>query len=137
MSNFTTGRGLCAPGVYVDTYERLPESAAAARRLVRHALETWQMPQLADTALVVLTELVSNAVRHASGAGMRVTIVRLTERRVSVSVTDRDSARPQMRIPDLVETGGRGLCIVTALSASWGVDLLPSGKRVWADLEVP
>jgi anti-sigma regulatory factor (Ser/Thr protein kinase) len=123
--------------VYAENYERVPEAAASARHLAGLALGVWHLPQLADTAALVLTELVSNAVRHASGEGMRVTIIRLDARCVRVSVLDRDCTRPQMRTPDpdTEGVGGRGLLLVEALSASWGVDVLPGGKRVWADLE--
>jgi anti-sigma regulatory factor (Ser/Thr protein kinase) len=97
-------------------------------------LGVWQLPQLADAATLVLTELVSNAIRHAQGEGMRVNVMRLAERRVRVSVLDRDCTRPQMREPNPGEERGRGLFIVDSESAEWGVDLLPGGKRVWADL---
>jgi anti-sigma regulatory factor (Ser/Thr protein kinase) len=127
-----------APTVYAENYERVPESAAAARRLVGQALDSWGLACLADTATLVLTELVSNAIRHASGEGMRVNVTRLTERRVRVSVLDRDCSRPRMQEPEPGGERGRGLFIVNAESAAWGVDLLPGGKRIWADLdEVP
>jgi anti-sigma regulatory factor (Ser/Thr protein kinase) len=123
---------------YAENFERVPESAAAARRLVSRALEVWDLPQLADSAVLIMAELVSNTVRHAQGEGMRVHVMLVTDRRVRVSVLDRDSTRPQMRNQesDDDEEGGRGLYIVDAESVSWGVDLLPGGKRVWADLEL-
>ena len=123
--------------VYAENFERTPESAAAARDLISEALDVWHLPQLADTATLVLTELVSNAIRHAQGEGMRVNVTRLTEQRVRVSVLDRDCTLPQIQDQDPDEERGRGLFIVNAESASWGVDLLPGGKRVWADLEAP
>jgi len=121
--------------VFAENLERAPKSAGVARELLAAALDAWHLGQLADTAALVLSELVSNAIRHASGEGMRVSIARLTSRRVRVSVLDRDSTRPCMQSPDLDGVGGRGLFIVDAESVSWGVDLLPDGKRVWADLE--
>jgi anti-sigma regulatory factor (Ser/Thr protein kinase) len=123
------------PLSFAENLERIPASAACARHLVAQALGAWGLPQLCDTATLVLTELVSNAVRHATGEGMRVNVTRLTERRVRVSVLDRDTTRPRMRDQDPRAERGRGLVIVEAESALWGVDLLPGGKRVWADVE--
>jgi anti-sigma regulatory factor (Ser/Thr protein kinase) len=130
-------RAAAAPAVYAENYERVPESAAAARRLVGEALDEWGLPQLADSAGLVLTELVTNSVRHAKGEGMRVNVTRLTGQRVRVSVLDRDRTRPRMQEPDPdgERERGRGLFIVNATSVAWGVDLLPDGKRVWADVE--
>lgn len=127
---------LAVPTAYAQNYARIPESAAAARRLVSEALEVWNLSQVADTATLITTELVSNAIRHARGEGIRVNVMRLTEQRVRVSVLDRDCTRPQMQEPDPGGEEGRGLFIVNAESVDWGVDVLPGGKQVWADLEV-
>lgn len=124
-----------AQTTFAENFERVPESAARARRLVLQALDAWCLPQLADAATLVLSELVSNAVRHAQGDGMRVNVTRLSERRVRVSVLDRDSTRPRVQAQDPTEVRGRGLFIVDSEAARWGVNLLPGGKRVWADLE--
>jgi anti-sigma regulatory factor (Ser/Thr protein kinase) len=121
--------------VYAENYERIPESARRARHLVLDALAAWSMPHLGDAATLVLSELVSNAVRHAKGEGMRVNVTRLTGRRVRLSVLDQDSTRPQMQEPDPAGERGRGLLLVDAESVRWGVELLPGGKRVWAEVE--
>jgi signal transduction histidine kinase len=123
------------PAWYAENFERVEESAAAARRLVSKALAAWRMEQLNDPARSVLTELVSNAVRHADGQGMRVNVQRMDGRRVRVSVLDRSLVRPVVRHPGPDGEGGRGLYIVDAMSACWGVDELPGGKRVWAEVE--
>lgn len=129
------GSAFTGPAAYARDFERVPESAAAARRLLVRALELWGLPQLADTATLVLSELVSNAVRHASGEGMRVNVTRVGARRVRVSVFDRDTTRPRVQDQDPGAERGRGLFIVSAAAASWGVELLPGGKNVWAELE--
>lgn len=121
--------------VYTAYLERLPESAGVARRLAAAALAAWQLPQLSDDTALVLTELVSNAVTHAAGEGMRVSVERLGERRIRLAVTDRTRTRPQLRAASSSGECGRGLRLIIALSARWGVDVLPDGKRVWADLE--
>lgn len=127
--------GLMAESAFAENLERLPESAARARCLVADALGTWGLSQLVDDALLVVTELVSNAVVHASGPGIRVSVVRLAGRRVRVSVTDRDRNRPQPRPFDVERERGRGLLLIEAMSCRWDVKLLPGGKAVWAELE--
>jgi hypothetical protein len=118
-----------------ESYDRRPESATLARHLVHNVLGTWGLSELIDRAGLVATELVSNAVRHARGEGLRVTVIRLPRGRVQVSVLDRDCTQPEIRTPSPDGISGRGLLLVDALSVVWGVELLPGGKRVWAVLE--
>jgi serine/threonine-protein kinase RsbW len=120
---------------YAESLERVPESAAAARRLVETALHAWGLAHLTDHTLLVVTELASNAIRHADGEGMRVSVTRLSDHRVRVGVTDRDRTRPQINHSTPDQERGRGLLIVDSVSSLWGVDVLPGGKHVWADLE--
>jgi two-component sensor histidine kinase len=123
-----------AERVFAENLERIPESAAVARTLVTDALTAWELMQLKDTAALVLSELVSNAVNHARGEGMRVSVIRRADRRVRLSVIDRDRTRPRVRPMTMDGEGGRGLVLIDAVSVAWGVDVLPGGKRVWADL---
>jgi serine/threonine-protein kinase RsbW len=111
------------------------ESAPRARRLVEAVLQTWDVPHLAEAALVVVTELVANAAYHARAESIRVTVTRLDERAVRVAVVDKSRALPHLRPASPGEEHGRGLVLVEAMSARWGVDTLPWGKRVWAELE--
>jgi serine/threonine-protein kinase RsbW len=119
---------------YDDNLDRVPESAAVARRLVAEALADWGLHHLLDETVVVMTELVSNAVDHATGEGMRVTVRLFSDRRVQVAVLDRDPTRPRPRSSSSDAERGRGLLLVAALSDRWGVDMLAGGKRVWAEL---
>ncbi|WP_225846875.1 ATP-binding protein [Streptomyces sp. HPF1205] len=121
--------------MYAENFERVPGAATAARRLVSTALDAWELSQLADPATLVVSELVSNAVRHATGEGMRITVHRLPTGRVHLAVLDRDPTRPQVQPPTPDGVSGRGLLLVEAMSFAWGVDMLPGGKRVWSVLE--
>ncbi|WP_199570508.1 ATP-binding protein [Streptomyces murinus] len=121
---------------YTETLPRISESVGHARRLVGLALNVWGMDEdLRDIAHLVVSELLTNAVQHARRDSVRVTVTRLDDQRVQVSVVDLCRKRPQRRAARANEEGGRGLEIVDALSGGkWGVDPLPWGKRVWADL---
>lgn len=122
--------------LHARSMARVPQSARTARVLVAAALKGWGLLQLADDAELVVAELVSNAVTHASGPGMRVSVVRVTGQRIRVSVIDPDRTLPQARPFDVERERGRGLLLVEAISCRWGVQLLRGGKAVWAELEV-
>ncbi|WNI19947.1 ATP-binding protein [Actinacidiphila sp. ITFR-21] len=114
---------------------RDPASASAARRLVAAALSTWGLPQLAETSALVVSELVGNAVAHARhGRLILVTVTRVGPLRVRVAVVDRSHIRPAVRETGPVDEGGRGLLLIASVSATWGTDPLPWGKRVWAEI---
>ncbi|MEU6655967.1 ATP-binding protein [Streptomyces sp. NPDC046900] len=96
----------------------------------------------AETAALVMSELVANAVRHARGPKIRMTVNRPADDRVYVAVVDREPRRlPELRTPAADALQGRGLLLVDAVAARWGYDFMgtgvhPWGKRVWAELRV-
>ncbi|MFH8221724.1 ATP-binding protein [Streptomyces sp. NPDC018057] len=121
---------------YTETLPRTSVSVSRARRLVVLALNVWGMDEdLRDSAQLVISELLTNAVQHARRDSVRVTVTRLGDQRVRVSVVDLCRKRPQRRAARANEEGGRGLEIVDFLSGGkWGVDPMPWGKHVWVDL---
>ncbi|NUS17016.1 MAG: ATP-binding protein [Streptomyces sp.] len=122
---------------FSQNLECVPQAANEARCLAAAALNEWDLTQLLDDVRLVMTELVSNAVAHAAGSGVLVSIVLLDEQRVRINVLDQDRKRPEPRPLDVEQERGRGLLLVQVLASLWGVDLLPGGKSVWAELEVP
>lgn len=110
-----------------------PSAAAAAREIVVRACTGWQLPHLIDDAQVVITELVSNAVRHAEG-DLRL-LVLLRDRLLHLSVADTSEQRPHLILPDPdTGEGGRGLLLIDAIAAAWGSSPTSDGKVVWATL---
>lgn len=105
-------------------------SVSAARRYTLEAIDGLE-PRLADAVALMVSELAANAVRH-SGTHFTVTIDRSAEL-IRVAVTDRGAGSPVVRTPEPIEPSGRGLQIVQALSADWGVvpNSDPPGKTVW------
>jgi anti-sigma regulatory factor (Ser/Thr protein kinase) len=110
----------------------LPEdlrSAKVARRVVADMLS--ELPASSrDTAVLLVDELVSNALVHTNGGlRLRVTVVGQV---VRVDVFDRAQREPVMqREMSPGQEHGRGLRIVDSLASEWGVDQMPHGKRVW------
>lgn len=109
-----------------------PELIAAVRAWLRDLLEAWEMPEQADEALLVASELVSNAVLHA-----RTTIqlrVACSDSTVRVEVYDENSRLPTLAPCPADATSGRGLSLVASLSSGWGIESRDDGKVVWATL---
>ncbi len=90
--------------------------------------------RLSETANLLISELVSNAVRHAR-SGPAITAA-MADGFLEVGVTDgQPEGVPRVLSIDHTAEGGRGMVIVEALSADWGVSILPKGKQVWFRLE--
>lgn len=129
----TTSRPAGHPG-YSQSLPREPRSAATARRLVLAACAAWGLDELAEDGALIVSELVSNTVRHARCHSIRVTVIRPSASRVRIGVVDLSKVPPQLWAPSAEDENGRGLALVGALADDWGIDPLPWGKRVWAEL---
>jgi anti-sigma regulatory factor (Ser/Thr protein kinase) len=114
----------------------LPDSSAVARAFVRHALQTWDVDVSGDVSDLLVTEVVSNVVRHV-GQAMTLRITRSVERgSVRVEVEDPSDTPPVRRDPGSRAERGRGLLLVDALASRWGVDHhAAGGKCVWFEME--
>ncbi|MFC9702059.1 SpoIIE family protein phosphatase [Streptomyces sp. NPDC056943] len=122
------------------SFEPVGRSVAAARAFVRDTLQGWGHSELVDDAVVLTSELVTNAVIHA-GTSAEVLCLR-AEDSIRVEVADR---YPEREIP--VQSGrtlgspdrenGRGLLLCAALAHRWGVDYSPTRKHVWFHLDLP
>lgn len=109
-----------------------PSTARAARRFVTQSLSEWGLEEPAEAAVLLVSELVTNALLHA-GTDL---VIKLAEGGDSlrVEVLDGSSAAPAIRhyAPDAAT--GRGLGLVAALSTQWGVTPSDDGKAVWFEL---
>lgn len=111
-----------------------------ARWELRKALARWGLARLEEAAVLVLSELLTNAGRHARVSPGREIETRYlrTAGTLRIEVHDAASERPEKREPGSEECGGRGLVLVEALADRWGVeDRHGPGKAVWAELSLP
>ncbi|WP_255956150.1 SpoIIE family protein phosphatase [Streptomyces odontomachi] len=123
------------------TFEPLGRSVATARSFVRDTLQGWGLTDIADDAVVLTSELVTNAVVHA-GTSAEVLCLRATDG-VRIEVSDRYPEREvpvqnspiDMGSPE--SEGGRGLQLCAALARRWGVEYTPTHKNVWFQLASP
>jgi CheY-like chemotaxis protein len=110
-----------------------PTSVRAARRFVAEKLEEWGLDGLLDDALLVTSELAANAIMHAESEC--VIRVSLTESTLRIDVLDSGAGTPEPQPRSFTEEHGRGLVLVDAVTAAWGLDMVPGdGKVVWAEL---
>jgi hypothetical protein len=122
-----------------------PESTGAARGFTTAALHGWHLDTLIQDAVIVASELVTNAIRHGSAFAaqsgkhpqVELTWQRQASRLICV-VTDRSPRPPVLAPADLDAESGRGLQIVHALAPAWGWTMLSAQeKAVWAALQLP
>lgn len=129
----------CAVPRTVQSWPQDPRSVSLARGLLHKALNDWGLAELAEAAELVLSELMTNALRHAqsSDGGIRVSYEPWVDGGVHLEVHDGDAAhQPLMRNSNADAEHGRGLQLVHNLtSGRWGTKPCPGrGKCVWANV---
>lgn len=123
------------------TFDPVARSVATARAFVRDTLQGWGYTDVVDDAVVLTSELVTNAVIHA-GTAADVLCLR-TESGVRVEIADHYPEREIPLQPAALDLGsldsenGRGLLLCAALASRWGVEYSPTRKHVWFQLDLP
>ncbi|WP_244328799.1 SpoIIE family protein phosphatase [Streptomyces marokkonensis] len=107
-----------------------PALVAEARRATTRQLTRWGLDELAFTTELLVSELVTNAIRHATGP---VTLRLIRERALVCEVLDGGATAPHLRHPRAMDEGGRGLLLVSQLAQRWGTRFVPDGKIIWAE----
>lgn len=112
---------------------RLPDAVMHARRFTGRTLRSWGVSKEADMVLLVVSELVTNALVHTQGP-VRLDLT-LAGDRLRVAVSDSSPRAPAKPVlVDWESTGGRGLLLVEAMSTTWGSVPVSGGKQVWSEV---
>ncbi|MFF0510791.1 SpoIIE family protein phosphatase [Streptomyces sp. NPDC004250] len=127
-------QGLPTESVGDWTLPREPRSVGRARELARSQLLDWDMEPLVDTTELLVSELVTNALRYGEG---EIRLRLLLDRTLVCEVWDSGLVQPRRRRARDTDEGGRGLQLVGLLSAAWGSRRTPRGKTVWFELPLP
>jgi anti-sigma regulatory factor (Ser/Thr protein kinase) len=106
-----------------------PREVGRARRLVRDRLLSWCLPQAVESAELLVSEVVTNAVRHAGSDRIGLRVVRTDA--LLFEVTDDEPALPAMLDPGPLDESGRGLRVVSRLAREWGASATGHRKTVW------
>ena len=127
--------GVDSPRQLRMTLPAVSNSVWLSRYATRAVLIAWQLGHMDEAATLLVSELVTNAVRHAKGTDV-VTVDLHAERTwLRIEVLDTDRHWPQPRIPDSFDESGFGFVLVDALAGNWGVRETEAGKAVWAELD--
>ncbi|MGW9029510.1 SpoIIE family protein phosphatase [Streptomyces sp. NPDC055722] len=109
---------------------RDPAAVATVRNDCVRQLTEWGLEHMAFTAELVLSELITNAVRYGSEPiGVRL----IRDRALIFEVSDGSSTSPRLRRAAVTDEGGRGLFLVAQLTERWGTRYTPTGKVIWAE----
>ncbi|KUO21791.1 SpoIIE family protein phosphatase [Streptomyces dysideae] len=127
-------QGLPADWVGDWTLPREPRSVGRAREYARGRLLSWDLEPLVDTTELLVSELVTNALRYGEG---EIRLRLLLDRTLVCEVWDSGLVQPRRRRARDTDEGGRGLQLVGLLSAAWGSRRTPRGKTVWFELPLP
>ncbi|MEV6113763.1 SpoIIE family protein phosphatase [Streptomyces sp. NPDC052109] len=107
-----------------------PAVVADTRKEAARQLTEWNLEELAFTTELVVSELVTNAIRHAEGP-VRLRLIR--GRALICEVYDGSATAPHLRHPRATDEGGRGLLLVSQFTERWGTRFAPGGKVIWAE----
>lgn len=110
-----------------------PAAAAEARRQVKAVICAWDCPVEADIAVLLTSELVTNAISHQAGEAITLAIT-FAFGQLRIDVHDTSCSMPVQVDASVDAEAGRGLMLVATLSASWGVYRTPEGKAVYFTL---
>jgi PAS domain S-box-containing protein len=111
-----------------------PAIVASARSLAVRQLVEWGLEDLAITTELVVSELVTNAIRYGGG-GIRLRLIRQDV--LICEVSDSSSTSPRLRHARTTDEGGRGLFLVARMTRRWGTRYTTSGKLIWAEQDLP
>ncbi|MEU5364267.1 SpoIIE family protein phosphatase [Streptomyces sp. NPDC005925] len=111
-----------------------PAAVGEVRAAVSRRLSEWGLDELAFTTELILSELVTNAIRYG-GAPVQVRVLR--GRNLICEVFDGSSTSPHLRYAAMTDEGGRGLFLVAQLAERWGTRYTPDGKVIWAQQLLP
>ncbi|KOU69045.1 protein phosphatase [Streptomyces sp. MMG1533] len=111
-----------------------PAVVSRSRAAVTEQLAAWGLDELAFTTELVASELVTNAIRHATGP---VQLRLLRDRALICEVSDGSSTSPRLRRARSEDEGGRGLFLVAQLTERWGARYTPNAKIIWTEQPLP
>ncbi|AIV32441.1 histidine kinase [Streptomyces sp. CCM_MD2014] len=111
-----------------------PAAVGEVRSQVTRRLGEWGLDELVFTTELILSELVTNAIRYG-GETVHVRVVR--DRSLICEVFDSSSTSPHLRYAAMTDEGGRGLFLVAQLAERWGTRYTPAGKVIWAEQPAP
>ncbi|MFF4543728.1 SpoIIE family protein phosphatase [Streptomyces sp. NPDC001435] len=113
---------------------RDPAAVSGMRSAVSEKLDEWDLSELGFGMELVLSELITNAIRYGSEP---IHVRLIQDRTLTCEVSDGSSTSPHLRYAATTDEGGRGLFLVSQMAERWGTRYTPQGKVIWAELAPP
>lgn len=127
---FIRTRAIPAQDMAIREFPADPSVVADARVWANQQLAVWELEEMAFTTELVVSELVTNAIRYAGGpVGLRL----IRDRALVCEVSDPSNTHPRLRRAHDTDEGGRGLFLVAQLTDRWGSRYTHSGKTIWTE----
>ncbi|MCX5146549.1 SpoIIE family protein phosphatase [Streptomyces sp. NBC_00320] len=113
-----------------------PERIAGARRQIRELLHDWADEEQVDSAVLIVSEMVTNVLLHTDGDALLAAeaVGELGTRRLRIEVADASDELPHKRHPGEMASSGRGVLLMEMLADTWGVDPRGEGKSIWFEM---
>ncbi|MFE2097562.1 amino acid permease [Streptomyces sp. NPDC059468] len=111
-----------------------PAAVATVRSAVAKQLGDWGLDDLAFTTELIVSELVTNAIRYAGGGPIQVRLIR--DRSLICEVSDTGHTTPNLKHAETDDEGGRGLFIIAQMTHHWGTRYTPTGKTIWTEQDL-
>jgi anti-sigma regulatory factor (Ser/Thr protein kinase) len=115
-------------------FEAVPTEVRLLRRAVGAQLNQWGVPSVTDEAALAVTELATNVIKHVGEGAPATLVLERKSDRVRVEVHDTSCALPTARTVNCEADCGRGLHMLAAMAADWGVITTAVGKVVWCEI---
>jgi anti-sigma regulatory factor (Ser/Thr protein kinase) len=113
---------------------RDPAAVGQMRATVAEQLSQWELEDLGFVTELILSELITNAIRYATGP---ISVRLLLDRKLICEVSDGSSTSPHLRYAETTDEGGRGLFLIAQLAERWGTRYTPNGKVIWSEQPLP
>ncbi|MFE2517621.1 SpoIIE family protein phosphatase [Streptomyces mirabilis] len=111
-----------------------PAAVAGMRETVSQKLDEWGLSELGFSMELILSELITNAIRYGSEP---IHVRLIHDRTLICEVSDSSSTSPHLRYAATMDEGGRGLFLVSQMAERWGTRYTPQGKVIWAEQALP
>ncbi len=111
-----------------------PATVSTLRTTISKQLADWDLDELVFTTELIVSELVTNAIRYVGGT-IQVRLIR--DRTLICEVSDTGHTAPNLRHAASDDEGGRGLFIIAQMTQHWGTRYTPDGKIIWAEQALP
>ena len=111
-----------------------PAIVSQMRSAVGEQLLTWGLDDTAETTELLVSEMITNAIRHAHEP---IEVRLMLDRTLICEVSDGSSTSPRLRLAGITDEGGRGLFLIAQLAQRWGTRYTTSGKVIWTEQTLP